>query len=352
MSLNNTNSQIFQLEEMGFKKLKSNSYKSDRLNPIPSNSTVDGYFLVSFEDLDVVNDKGQIRSAGLDSLHIDDMEISFRERRSLGHKAVKEWLVGEFDEQTGKIILLDGHHRSRAMLRESLDPKKVNIPIKVVNFPNELTRDTWMSKANRGLLPSKKSNNKDAIKFFEKHHKTLFSTLGNNPTEKEKRALIYNKISEIFPHIQKTAKKRLYETAILGGRVQNTRPVDEALSQTLQQKLWKRTFKPGGSIVGNECFIPSRYDPSRKTIMMKCIQRSGNNPTETMNIKILTWFNATSNFPISRKEALRNYEAINNSVVDGSLAKITEVIFPEQDRSKNINHNYIFNWDYDLKKFV
>ena len=89
---------------------------------------------------------------------------------------------------------------------------------------------------------------------------------------------------------------------------------------------------------------------------MKCIERSEeleDKPDKNqMHIRIITWFPSNANFDSRRKEALRVYTAMNNYVIKENLAKVSEVVFAEQDKTKDINQDHVYVWDFYKNEFV
>jgi len=358
----NTNNQripLYKIEDMDFKKVSADSYQFDFIkNPLPVSIEVLGHYMVTYNDLFMDCEHGQIRANDYDKAHVEEQKQGYIRRVKLGQTGIETWLVGWFNPKTGKINLLDGHHRARTVIGATMEcpQSSKNVPIMVISFDKDKpeTLSEWLSPLNINNTPSKPPTNKDAIKHFAKHHQKYFSQLPKNATEEQKRKHIYDIMSRTHSNVKSTAKKRVYDEAI-GGNHEDTRTIGDKESETIQERNWGKT-REIGRILNDTCYISSRYDPSRKTIMMKCIERSEeleDKPDKNqMHIRIITWFPSNANFDSRRKEALRVYTAMNNYVIKENLAKVSEVVFAEQDKTKDINQDHVYVWDFYKNEFV
>ena len=72
-----------------------------------------------------------------------------------------------------------------------------------------------------------------------------------------------------------------------------------------------------------------------------------------MEIKLITWFTTkVSNPTAERQKALESYKRMNLYILNEDMGFIGEVIFPEQDKTKNLNNIHTYTWDPVKKDFV
>jgi len=350
MSLNNTNTQIFQLQNYGYKPETIDKYECDQDLLDEYNVSTVGTYMVKWSDFDLDGREGQVRATDIDPSHLNTMKISI-EKNGITH-----WPLGTYNNKTGKIALLSGHHRVTALLETSLDSENPIFPIMLVKHQTKLSKRQWMQKENLHLTSVAKASTKaDAKKYIQemKDDFGLFKKLDKKATKQK----VYDILSDYFPFVRGKAKKDVYEEVILGNaKTSVVKTITKTEQNNLEISVWGTVCGPGKTI-GDRCFIASLYDPSRKSIMMQCVDRSiaheANPDTCVMDINLIVWFPAKiGNLPQARQQALECYKKMNSHVIDSGMALISEVVFPEQDTSKNLKNNYNYSWDSVLKEFV
>lgn len=348
MPLTNQNTQIFQLSPTGFKPepIENYAYDQDLLDEFKV--TIVGTFMVSYSDIDMHTRSGQIRAKDIDPAHVDRMKMSIQ------HSGITDWIVGSLDPKTKKINLLSGHHRVTALLDLHLDTESPIFPVMLVKHHSKLSKRQWMRKENLHTDVARPSSKDDAVLFIKemKDEFNLFKNLDDDQTKKKVNDLL----NEYFPFVKTTAKKYVYDHGILGKPVSSVKTITKQDQINLQNSEWGNVYGASKTI-GNISYITSEYNPSRKGIMMQCLERSiahENDPnTSAMEIKLITWFTTkVSNPTAERQKALESYKRMNLYILNEDMGFIGEVIFPEQDKTKNLNNIHTYTWDPVKKDFV
>lgn len=312
------------------------------------NGTVWGTFKVNYNDFDLNGVKGQVRKGDLDPAHLDRMKVS------VAKKGITHWPVGTYNPLTGKITLISGHHRIEALIQTSYDNRAI-FPVMIVDFPSKLHERQWMRKENKHLTSlAKPSSNADAV-IFVQEMKNDFG-LFKNLTEEQSRKKVYSMLDDFYPFIKGPAKKGVYDKAFSGEIEVTIQTMNKAFQSNVQVRIWGQIYGAGKTI-GDSCYIASLYDPSRKSIMMQCTERGLAHDTKpdtsVMEINLITWFpTKIGNLALAREQALDVYRRMNSHVIDGKLAFIKEVVFPEQDTSKDTTSVHTYTWDSNTKQFV
>jgi len=353
MPTTNQNAKVIQLENTQYVHEDINNYKYNHDLLLEYKINVVSTHRVTWNDLNIQSRKGQVRAKDIDPSLLDKMKISIEK---IG---LQSWPIGMYEEDSQKITVLSGHHRLHALLDvETPDPLNDAIfPIMLVKSKSKLSLRKWMQRENGHEDSVSKGNSKDdAVKYIQDIYSD-FPYLFKNLNQNEIKDKVYQLLNESFPFLKTTAIKAVYDQAMKGKKKEQIKSLQKVDQDALQLKLWKKTCG-AGKIIGKKCYISSAYDPSRKSIMMQCVDRAeafDDDPDNTpqMDIQLIIWFPSTvRNLQERRQTALDVYAKMNLHVIDPKLAIINKVTFPEQDVSKCLNDVHSYSWDAKKKKFV
>lgn len=265
---------------------------------------------------------GQVREAGINSDHVQDLVSSIK---ALGQK-----VPVHVEEINGVYTCLNGHHRIRA-LREIEKPVKAV----VVSGLNSRTRTEFQLRENQHL-PAKVSTIGDIVPSITKlvKNESACGNLSRFKKDSEKIKEIKKLVEKILPGDHRSFKiaKRVFRSLPNTHGFKKMTNYTNASATEKFNELAKRKIEGSGIVdeAANEVFYFADKDTLLSAQWSLAQTKKFKNPN--LSVSIVTWLGNPEGKSVDdvrnhRAKVVKDFKNRNAWVVNGPLGKVVEKIY-------------------------
>lgn len=302
----------------------------------------------------------QTRAKDYDKGHVQELKIQ------IIADDLHEAVIGEITSE-GKVKILSGHHRVKALIEISREKGEefALIPFLLVSFENPHDKSFWKQIENKHDAV-KRHGKEDAIKFLTDLRSDGYKDWDTRTDEKAIQKEAYEALSEAgYPYVGKY-KKEIYVQAFNDLKERDTIKAIKASDANRDSKVL--FDQDADRWENNKYVIASSLDASRKCLMIAQLARAEAIVSGKVNmvtgdlgeVKMLVYVPSAwknKKFLVSQRknylEKLRNYNILAEKAFN---MLVTEVVFPPQFRGKSKTEteqsHQKFAWDFRRKKFI
>jgi hypothetical protein len=321
--------------------------------------------LISLSDINK-DAKHQIRAEDLDVGHSKKLQEQI-EAKGLSKVPYVIW-----DAVLKMFIIISGHHRIEALVQIERDKgiaeEDILIPVVVLEFENEETRDFFIQKENTRHEPAKGASFKDAVLFLQnqyaKNYNNWQSLIKGNIKNFKKD--VYDALKKADYNFYSNRKENVYKTAF---EKELKIDVVKTITTTFanQQATARYNTKKFGEWCNNTNVIVSAEDPSTK--VLKHVVRKRLKWAEANNriglvpkgsVKLISHIGKATGYESLQDKRMTHLETLerenkflyNNPNLNFAVEEVSYLSQFKSGDGSFIEPQLRFFWDYNKMTFV